>query len=127
VRLLLDTQVYLWFLADSPKLSRKTREQISNAGAVYVSAASIWEAAIKIGVGKLNVAVDELVNNIQGSGFLPLPVQPQHAALVAALPRHHRDPFDRILVAQAICETIRLLTVDSVLTPYTELVVQVHK
>ena len=126
MRLLLDTQVYLWILAASPKLPRRAQEQIREAAAVYVSAASIWEAAIKIGVGKLSVAIDDVLDNIQRSGFLSLPVQPQHAALVATLPLHHRDPFDRILVAQAISETLRLLTADAALSPYSELVIQVR-
>lgn len=127
MRLLLDTQVYLWVLLGSPQLPAKTRDLIKNASEVYVSAASIWEASIKIGAGKLDVRKEILVEGIARSGFDALPVQVAHAVLVSTLPNHHRDPFDRILVAQAICETVRLLTADAALTPYTELVVQVRK
>jgi len=122
VKLLLDTQVYLWFLAGSARLSRKGRDHIANADTVFVSAASIWEAAIKIGVGKLRAHPDDLVAGIEASGFSELSVNVRHAAVVASLPGHHRDPFDRILVAQAIADTMRLLSADKVLAPYSELV-----
>ncbi|MGH8726875.1 MAG: type II toxin-antitoxin system VapC family toxin [Burkholderiales bacterium] len=125
MRLLLDTQVYLWVLLGSPKLPAKTRELIKNASEVYVSAASIWEASIKIGVGKLDVRKEILVEGIARSGFSALPVQAAHAALVSTLPNHHRDPFDRLLVCQAVSETLRLLTADASLSRYSELVVQV--
>ncbi|MGH8717970.1 MAG: type II toxin-antitoxin system VapC family toxin [Burkholderiales bacterium] len=127
MRLLLDTQIYLWYSAASPKLPKRAYDVIGNATQVYVSAASIWEAAIKIGVGKLSAKVDDLLAGIPGSGFSPLFVRMEHAALVAKLPLHHRDPFDRLLVAQAISETLRLLTADKALTQYSDLVVQVGK
>jgi len=122
VRLLLDTHVYLWFLADSPKLSKAARLRISNADMVYVSAASIWEASIKIGIGTLSANIDDLVAGIEASGFVELPVLARHAARVNSLPAHHRDPFDRLLIAQAINEPLRLLTADELLTRYTDLV-----
>ncbi len=124
MRLLLDTQIYLWYLADSPKLSSAARQEIADADAVLVSAASIWEAAIKIGIGRLRVAVavPELVAGIEASGFVELPVSARHAAAVAALALHHRDPFDRLLVAQALAEPARLLTADPMLKRYAELV-----
>jgi PIN domain nuclease of toxin-antitoxin system len=123
VRLLLDTQIYLWFLADSRKLSQKAKTEIGAADAVFVSAASIWEAAIKSAIGKLTVATADLVAGIAGSGFTELPVSAMHAARVAALPPHHRDPFDRLLVAQSLFEPLRLLTADPVLLGYSDLVV----
>ncbi|MPZ21472.1 MAG: PIN domain-containing protein [Luteitalea sp.] len=122
MKLLLDTQLYLWFLADSPRLKSATRQRIADAELVLVSAASIWEAAIKTGVGKLRVDIDELARKIESSGFAELPVSALHAAKVASLPLHHRDPFDRLLVAQALEEPARLLTADPVLRPYSELV-----
>ncbi len=122
MRLLLDTQVYLWFLADSPKLSRKARASIKEADDVFVSAASIWEASIKIGVGKLQAEADDLVAGIEASGFVELPILARHGALVARLPVHHRDPFDRLLLAQAMHEPMRLLTADKVLQRYSSLV-----
>lgn len=121
MRLLLDTQVYLWFLADSPKLSRKGRALIAEADTVNVSAASIWEATIKSALGKLAVVAADLVTGIAACGFDELPVSAQHAARVATLPHHHRDPFDRILVAQAVQESMHLLTADRVLRQYSEL------
>ena len=125
MRLLLDTQIFLWYLADSSRLSRKTRTDIVRADEVFISAASIWEAAIKTGIGKLSVSLDQLVAGIGASGFAELPVSALHASRVAALPRHHRDPFDRLLVAQAILEPLHLMTADAAMKPYSELVMLV--
>lgn len=122
MRLLLDTHVYLWFLADSPKLTRKARQRIARADEVLVSAASIWEATIKAGLGKLDVDPAELVDGIEASGFAELPVAALHAARVAVVARAHRDPFDRLLLAQAIEEPLRFLTADDALASYSELV-----
>jgi len=123
VRLLLDTQIYLWYLADSRKLTKQAREEIASADEVFVSAASIWEAAIKAGIGKLTVAMLDLVSGISASGFVELPVWAAHAVRVTTLPHHHRDPFDRLLVAQALHEPLRLLTADAVLARYSDVVV----
>ena len=125
MRLLLDTHVYLWYLADSRRLSRKARAEIASADEVFVSAASIWEAAVKAGLGKLDASAEDLVAGIGGSGFVELPISARHAARVVALPEHHRDPFDRLLVAQAIHEPLHLLTADDTLKRYSELVVMV--
>jgi len=125
VRILLDTHVYLWWLQDHPNLSAAARTKIVAATDVYVSSASIWEAAIKVGIGKLEVDIDQLVAEIDNSGFRELPVSARHAAMVTRLPDIHRDPFDRILVAQALCEPLRLLTADSILSGYSELIVAV--
>jgi PIN domain nuclease of toxin-antitoxin system len=122
MRLLLDTHVYLWWLQDNPKLSKEGRSKIIAASEVYVSSASIWEASIKAGIGKLEVDVNQLVSEIANSGFQELPIAARHAARVAQLPDIHRDPFDRILVAQAMCEPLRFLTADGILKGYSELV-----
>jgi PIN domain nuclease of toxin-antitoxin system len=122
VRILLDTQLYLWFLADSKKLSLKARKYIIHAEEVFVSAASIWEAAIKIGLGRLEVSVDDLIQGIESSGFIELPITARQSTTVANLPFHHRDPFDRLLIAQALHEPLRLLTVDTSLLPYSDMV-----
>lgn len=122
MRLLLDTHIYLWWLQDSPKLSKQAREQIVAASEVYVSSASIWEASIKIGIGKLEMEVDVLVSEIEKSGFQELPITAKHGAAVMRLPDIHRDPFDRMLVAQAVSEPLRLLTADSILGKYSELI-----
>jgi len=123
MRLLLDTHIYLWYLADSRRLSRNAKAEIASAEEVFVSAASIWEAAVKRGLGKLDAAVEDLVAGIGASGFVELPVSARHAARVAMLPSHHRDPFDRLLLAQAIHEPLHLLTSDAALKHYSELVV----
>jgi len=122
MRVLLDTRVYLWWLQDHTRLSPAARARIVAATDVYVSSASIWEASIKIGIGKLDADIDQLVAEIGNSGFRELPISARHAAMVTRLPDLHRDPFDRILVAQALCEPLRLLTADGMLRGYSELV-----
>lgn len=122
MRLLIDTHVYLWWLQDSPKLTEKARIKIQDAAEVYVSSASIWEATIKASIGKLSVDVNQLVAEISRSGFQELPITAAHAAMVARLPDIHKDPFDRILIAQAMSEPLRFLTADAVLNAYSELV-----
>ena len=122
MRLLLDIHVYLWWLQDNRKLSRAGRAKITAADEVFISSASIWEASIKAGLGKLDVDVNALVSEIANSGFLELPVSALHAARLMMLPDIHRDPFDRILIAQAMCEPLRFLTIDSVLQSYSDLV-----
>ena len=125
MRLLLDTHIYLWAVTDNPKLTIAARKIITEADEVFVSSASIWEASIKAGLGKLDVDVKLLVTEIAASGFKELPVRAVHAALVQDLPDIHRDPFDRILVAQALSEPLRLLTADGHLAAYTDLVITV--
>lgn len=122
MRILLDTHIYLWWLEDHIKLSSKARELIQSADEVYVSSASIWEAAIKISIGKLEVDIAELAQQILLNGFIELPVSAKHAVQIAQLPNHHRDPFDRMLVAQAMTEPLRLLSADTQVAQYSELV-----
>ena len=125
MRLLLDTHVFLWVVTDNPSLSARARSQINAADEVFVSAASIWEAAINARLGRLRADPHELAAAIEGSGFIPLAVRPEHAARVHDLPDHHADPFDRLLVAQAMHEPLRLLTADALLARYSELVIVV--
>jgi PIN domain nuclease of toxin-antitoxin system len=125
MRLLLDTHVFLWAVAGSARLKPATRRLIESAEQVYVSAASIWEVAIKARLGKIEADQDALVVAIEGSGFLELPIRAVHAAGVARLAPHHKDPFDRLLLAQAIVEPLRFLTADSDLARYGELVMLV--
>lgn len=122
MRLLLDTHVFLWAVAGSRLLKPAARRAIQSADQVYVSAASIWEVAIKARLGKIKANPDELVAAIEASGFIELPVRALHAAGVAGLPPHHNDPFDRLLVAQAIAEPLRLLTADATLARYSNIV-----
>ena len=125
MRLLLDTHIYLWSVTDARKLSKAARKLILEAEEVYVSSASIWETSIKAGLGKLDADVDMLVTEIEASGFLELPVRAIHAALVRNLPDIHGDPFDRLLVAQALSEPLRVVTSDGHLSKYTDLVISV--
>lgn len=123
MRLLLDTHVYLWVVIADPRLSAKAREKIENAEQVFVSAASIWEIGIKAQLGKVEADPDQLVAAIGQSGFAELSVRAVHGAAAARLPLHHRDPFDRLLVAQALTEPLFLLTADAALASYGDVVV----
>lgn len=125
MRLLLDTHVFLWSVTDDRKLTQAARRLILDADDVFVSSASIWEASIKAGLGKLDVDVNLLVSEIEASGFSELPVRAVHAAMVRDLPDIHRDPFDRLLVAQALSEPLRLVSSDGHLSKYTDLVITV--
>lgn len=125
MRLLLDTHIFLWAVADSTLLRSSARRWIESADEVFVSAASIWEIAIKARLGKIDADPDELEAAIAASGFSELPVRARHAKGVVALPLHHADPFDRLLVAQAIAEPMWLLTADAALAPYSQLVLMV--
>lgn len=122
MKLLLDTHIFLWCAKDDRRLSKAARSKILHAAQVYVSSASIWEAAIKIKLKKLQADIDELVDAIDECGFSELAVTAQHAASVCRLADVHRDPFDRILIAQAISEPLTFLTADSTLTQYSELI-----
>lgn len=122
MRVLLDTHVFLWAATNSPRLSERAREQLLSAERVYVSAASVWEIAIKTALGRIKVDLGRMVESIEGSGFEELPVRATHAAQVGTLPPYHRDPFDRLLVAQATVEPLLLLTGDRQLLRYSELV-----
>ena len=122
MKLLLDTHAFLWMSLDDPQLSGHARDVIADTGnELLLSPASYWGIAIKISLGKyrLDEPLDEFVNReIQQNGTKILPIQPTHAAGVAALPFHHRDPFDRLLVAQAIVEQASLVSRDPVFDAY---------
>lgn len=118
MRLLLDTHVFLWAVSANRRLKPAMRDYLSQADAVYVSAASIWEIAIKSRLSKFDADPVALAKAIDESGFQELPVTAKHAAAVAALPLHHADPFDRLLLAQAFMEPLRLVTADNALSVY---------
>lgn len=119
MRLLLDTHVLLWWLADDSRLGKAAREIIANPNNdVLVSAASIWETAIKTALGRLEIELDDLEEAIVRNGFRPLPVGFQHAVTAGRLPRVHRDPFDRMLVAQASVEELRIVSHDRIFERY---------
>jgi PIN domain nuclease of toxin-antitoxin system len=117
LKLLLDTHVLLWWLEGSVRLSRQARQTIAGSEEVWVSAASAWELGIKSALGKLRTP-DDLEFQVKASRFRELPVTLAHAVAAGKLPRHHNDPFDRMLVAQAALESLTLLTVDRQLQAY---------
>jgi PIN domain nuclease of toxin-antitoxin system len=110
-QLLLDTHVFIWWRENSPRLGNEARGHIATASVVFVSVASAWEAAIKIALGKLRLS-ESFEAGVVASRFDKLPIDFRHAEAVAALPRHHNDPFDRMLIAQAITERLTLVTHD---------------
>ena len=125
MRVLLDTHVLLWALAEPARLDAETRDTIESGDTeVLFSAASIWEIAIKAGLGRVDFAFDpaEIARAAFDTGFTELAIRSNAAALVAELPLLHRDPFDRVLVAQAMVEPATLYTADEQLVPYSELV-----
>jgi PIN domain nuclease of toxin-antitoxin system len=122
LRILLDTQVWLWMLAAPERLSDEARVMLADpTHELLLSAASTWEVAIKAGLGKLTLpgpAQQVVPEMIAASGVVPLPIQLPHTLRVAELPPHHRDPFDRLLVAQAQLEGVPVCTADPVLGQY---------
>ncbi len=117
VRILLDTHLLLWSLAQPAKLPTSVRRKIDTAE-VYASAASIWEISIKSTLGKLDADPREILDGIEPAGFSLLAVSGEHAVKVTELPTLHKDPFDRMLVAQAMVEPMILLTNDEALRGY---------
>ena len=128
MRLLIDTHIALWAIADDRRLSLRARQLLLDSeNQVHVSAASIWEIAIK---RQKNPAVMPIDSNdalaaFTQSGFLFLPISPAHAVATQRLPALHADPFDRMLIAQAQCEPLHLLTADARLASYSDLVMLV--
>lgn len=124
MRILLDTHVFVWAVSDHPRLSARARRLIEEAETVYVSAVSIWEIAIKSALGKIEANVEELGRSIGESGFIELPMTKTHAMAVSRLapPQHHKDPFDRMLVAQSMVEPLVLISADPNLESYGGLI-----
>ncbi|MDP3031316.1 MAG: type II toxin-antitoxin system VapC family toxin [Rhodocyclaceae bacterium] len=128
MNLLLDTHVALWAITDSPRLPKKALELIkSPKSSVWISAATIWEIAIKhsLGRGDMPVSSQDALRYFRDSGYGFLPVEPEHAAAVEDLPAHHADPFDRILVAQALVEPMRLITHDAMVARYSNTIIEI--
>jgi len=125
VRLLLDTHVLLWPMEQNPRLRRSARSLIADASEVYVSSASLWEIAIKWRLGKIEEDPQTVLDQLGAAGLRELQVTNRHAVATGRLPLLHNDPFDRLLVAQAITEPMRLLTSDEQLLAYSELVIRV--
>lgn len=116
MRLLLDTHVFLWWRA-AREMRAEAMDAIRSADDVFVSAASAWEVSIKAATGKIRLTAS-FADGVAQSGFVPLPINLVHAAVAGELPPHHRDPFDRMLVAQARVERLTLVSHDRRLEPY---------
>lgn len=118
MKLLFDTHAALWFLSGDERLSDNARRHLTDdSNVVLLSAAVVWEVAIKRSLGKLEVP-DEYLSLLLGAGVQALSMSIEHAAAVEHLASHHRDPFDRMLVAQAVCEGAALVSRDDALRPY---------
>lgn len=121
MKILLDTHTFLWFVADNPYLSEKAKNIIESEINVLISTASLWEIAIKISLGKLTLTQpfnefisDQLIKN----DIELLPITIEHLIIISTLPFHHRDPFDRMLIAQAIRENLPIISKDNQLDSY---------
>lgn len=128
MNLLLDTHVALWAITDSPKLPQKARDLIASPKTtVWVSAASVWEIAIKhaLGRGDMPVSGRDAARYFEESGYRFLVIEAEHVLAVEDLPLHHQDPFDRILVAQARVEPMRLMTHDPLLARYSDTILKI--
>lgn len=119
MKLLLDTHILLWLMQDAPQLTAAARRLIDQAQSLHVSSVSLWEVAIKRSLGKLRLDMDALDAHLAASAIQPLGITWAHARHLRALPQHHGDPFDRMLVAQALAEPLHLLTHDAALAPYS--------
>jgi PIN domain nuclease of toxin-antitoxin system len=118
MNLLLDTHVLLWWLDDNPTLSGEARVEISKStNVVFISAAVIWEIRIKQSLGKLKIPKD-FQSVIEAQPFETLDITPEHAHKIISLPSYHRDPFDRMLIAQAMVERFTLITRDKNIMKY---------
>ena len=121
MKLLLDTHSFLWFIEDNPRLSTKAKTLLESDTDLLISAASLWEIAIKMSIGKLSLTEPfELFipNQLVSNAIEVLPIALEHLALLSALPFHHRDPFDRLVIAQAIVEQLPLVSIDREFDPY---------
>lgn len=128
MNILLDTHVALWAITDSPRLSERARSLImSDQASIWVSAATLWEIAIKhaLGRGDMPVSAQAAKQYFDDSGYGFLPIDAQHAMAVESLPLLHQDPFDRMLVAQAMTEPMRFLTHDAILARYSDTIIAV--
>jgi len=121
VRILLDTHTVLWWVTNDPSLSSRARTNIARSEEVIVSAASAWEMAIKVSLGRLSSAID-LVNDFESAlardGFQALVITPAHGLRAGSLPGPHKDPFDRMLIAQAQAENLAIVSNDTVFDHY---------
>ena len=126
MKLLLDTHILLWWLNDDEKLPEKAHQMISHAdNAIYVSHISLWEIQIKVLAGKLHADLKAIIEQLPVNNFQELPSGVDHIIALSQLPSYHQDPFDRMLIAQAISEPLHLLTHDKNVSLYSESIILV--
>ena len=128
MNLLLDTHIALWAITASPRLPKRAREMVASPqSTVWVSAVTVWEIAIKHGLGRgdMPVSGEDALRYFGDAGYRFLSVKPEHAAAVGSLPSHHADPFDRLLIAQALTEPMRLMTHDAMVARYSPTIIEV--
>ena len=128
MNILLDTHVALWAITDNQNLSTKARELIlASRATVWVSAVSIWEIAIKHSLdrGDMPVSGRDAMGYFKQAGYRFLSIEPEHAVVVEELPDHHQDPFDRLLIAQALVEPMRLITHDATVARYNDTIIHI--
>ena len=122
MNLLLDTQVFLWWIVDEQSLSDRARTLIRDGGnLLFLSAASAWEIAIKASLGRLDIGGEPakvIAEQMAANAIQPLPILVSHALHIYGLPTHHRDPFDRLLIAQSQVENLPILTADRLISRY---------
>ncbi|MBQ9452621.1 MAG: type II toxin-antitoxin system VapC family toxin [Desulfovibrio sp.] len=123
MRLLLDTNALLWAMTNAPRIAPVRDVLVDSGNEVYASAVSWWEIAIKTAIGKLDANISMLRAAAEASGFRELPLMGVHAEILTTLPRHHNDPFDHMIVAQAIAEPMKLVTGDSILKKYLNTII----
>lgn len=126
MNVLLDTHVALWAITDDPKLSAVAREMISSPrNNIWVSAVTVWEISIKYSLGRetMPISGEKALQYFRQAGYRFLAVEPEHAAAIGNLASHHQDPFDRLLITQALIEPMRLLTHDAILARYSDTVI----
>jgi len=121
MRYLIDTHAFLWFSSGSIELSQKAKEIILDKdNEILISIASLWEISIKTSIGKLEISgeYESIIDDVTGNGIEILPINFAHTVVQNKLPFHHRDPFDRIIIAQAIVENINLISKDEIFDVY---------
>ena len=122
MKLLLDTHAFLWFIADNPRLSAEAKALLESDVELLISAASLWEIAIKTSIGKLTLTQSYEVfipQQLEQNSIEILPVKLEHLVVVSTLPFHHRDPFDRLLIAQAMVEKMPIVGIDKAFDAYS--------
>ena len=121
MKFLIDTHIFLWFINNDPKLSPTAKTLIESDAELLLSVASLWEIAIKISIGKMTLPKPFKIfipEQLQQNDITVLPIETNHLTYITALPFHHRDPFDRLLIAQSIVERIPIVSVDAAFDPY---------